>query len=129
MNANTNYHTTEIASRLLKSLTKVSSERAIIFAKCAPGEISEIIQRLEESRRSGGIPSELTRFRTVTRKRGTYLIDMIFATRRFLAKIERKDHRTIEADRKPDGYLALGIGRTVPIYKIDPLKLKIPSKE
>ncbi len=53
----------------------------------------------------------------------------IFATRRLLAKIERKDHRTIEADRKPDGYLALGIGRTVPIYKIDPLKVQIPSKE
>jgi hypothetical protein len=53
----------------------------------------------------------------------------IFATRRLLAKIERKDHRTIEATQKPDGYLALGIGRTVPIYKINPLKLKITSKE
>jgi hypothetical protein len=53
----------------------------------------------------------------------------IFATRRLLAKIERKDHRTIEATQKPDGYLALGIGRTVPIYKINPLKVKITSKE
>lgn len=54
---------------------------------------------------------------------------MIFATRRLLAKLERKDDRTIEANLKPDGYLALGVGRTVPIYKINPLKVKLPSKD
>ena len=74
----------------------------------------------------------LTRIRVVT-TRTTVVIEKttmsIFATRRLLAKIEKKDHRTIEAERKPDGYLALGIGRTVPIYKINPLKVKISSKE
>jgi hypothetical protein len=47
MDKNTQFQTTEIASRLLKSVTKLSPAGVIIFAKCAPVEVLDIVHRLE----------------------------------------------------------------------------------